>query len=86
MKRQPKAVPVIDKVNPTTNRDSLGYEYISVTKARRILGGLAQDMSDDEVRLLLVDFHLIGRTQLCYDGSKKITRVTIGKNGGDRAD
>lgn len=79
-------VPVLDRVNPVTNRDSLGYEYTSVTKARRILGGLARDMSDDEVRLLLVDLHLIGRTQLCYDGSKKITRGTIGKNGDDRAD
>lgn len=43
---------------------------VSVPKARRILGSLTQDLSDDQVKDLVHSLHLLAREQLCYNGSK----------------
>ena len=43
---------------------------VSISKARRILGELADDISDDQMRELLHALHLLAREQLVYNGSK----------------
>lgn len=44
---------------------------VSVSKARRILGSLADNLSDDQVKELLHTLHLLAREQLWYNGSNK---------------
>lgn len=57
---------------PEVELGSISYNnQISVPKARRILGSLSKDMSDNQVRELVQTLHLIARDQLCYIGSKK---------------
>ena len=54
-------------------RFSYIYEDIgtlSISRARRVLGSPANNLSDDQVRDLLHMLHLIAREQLCYNGSK----------------
>lgn len=46
-------------------------EFVSTTKARRILGKLADNLSDDQVKEIIRTLHLLAREQLCYNGSKK---------------
>ena len=48
-------------------------ELVSISKARRILGTLANDLSDDQVKEILHTLHLLARKQLCYTGSKKVS-------------
>lgn len=43
---------------------------VSVSKARRILGKLCDEMNDDQVKDLVHSLHLLAREQLCYNGSK----------------
>lgn len=45
-------------------------ETISVYKARRILGSLASNLSDDQVIEIVQTLHLLARDRLCYNGSK----------------
>ena len=45
-------------------------EMVSVAKARRILGSLANSMSDTQVQELLICLHLLAKEQLWYNGSK----------------
>lgn len=44
---------------------------ISVAKARRILGAQAKNMTDDQVRELLVVLTLLARENVLYNGSKR---------------
>jgi hypothetical protein len=44
---------------------------ISIAKARRILGAQAKDMTDDQVRELLVVLTLLAKENVLYNGSKK---------------
>ena len=46
-------------------------ELVSISKARRILGTLANDLSDDQVKEILHTLHLLAREQLWYNGSKE---------------
>lgn len=46
-------------------------KLVSISKARRILGTLADDLSDDQVKELLHTLHLLAREQLWYNGSNK---------------
>jgi hypothetical protein len=46
-------------------------QLVSVSKARRILGTLADNLSDDQVKELLHTLHLLAREQLWYNGSKE---------------
>ena len=46
-------------------------ELVSISKARRILGTLANDLSDDQVKEILHTLHLLAREQLWYNGSNK---------------
>ena len=46
-------------------------ELVSISKARRILGNLANDLSDDQVKEILHTLHLLAREQLWYNGSKE---------------
>lgn len=46
-------------------------KLVSTSKARRILGTLAEDLSDDQVKELLHTLHLLVREQLRYNGSKE---------------
>ena len=48
-------------------------ELVSISKARRILGTLADDLTDDQVKEILHTLHLLARKQLCYTGSKKVS-------------
>jgi hypothetical protein len=43
---------------------------VSVNKARRILGELADDIPDDQMREIIHALHLLAREQLVYNGSK----------------
>lgn len=44
---------------------------LSVRRARRKLGKLAIDLSDDQIRELLIALHLLARRHLSYNGSKE---------------
>ena len=44
---------------------------ISVSKARRTLGSLAEDLTDNQVREIIQTLHLLARENLCYNGSKE---------------
>ncbi len=46
-------------------------ELVSISKARRILGTLANDLSDDQVKEILHTLHLLARELLWYNGSKE---------------
>ena len=46
-------------------------ELVSINKARRILGTLADDLTDDQVKEILHTLHLLARKQLWYNGSKE---------------
>lgn len=45
-------------------------ELVSISRARRILGTLADDLTDDQVKEILHTLHLLAREQLWYNGSK----------------
>ncbi|MDK2899008.1 MAG: hypothetical protein PWQ10_195 [Patescibacteria group bacterium] len=47
-----------------------GTVVISVQKARRILGSLANSMNDDQVKDLIHFLHLLAKERLVYNGSK----------------
>ena len=55
---------------PTIYGGDANSHLVSVHKARRILGSLANDMTDTQVQELLDAFHLFAREQLQYNGSK----------------
>lgn len=59
--------------------DSMKTEspIISVQKARRVLGTLANCMSDDQVKGLIYSLHLLAKEQLMYNGSKHDTKESI---------
>lgn len=42
---------------------------VTVSKARRILGDLAIELSDDQVKEILHMLHLLAKEHLCYNGS-----------------
>lgn len=44
---------------------------VTVSKARRILGDLATELSDDQVKEILHTLHLLAKEHLCYNGSKE---------------
>ena len=54
-----------------------GSLVISVQKARRILGTLANPMSDDQVKDLIYSLHLLAKERLVYTGSKYDTTESI---------
>ena len=54
-----------------------GSLVVSVQKARRILGTLANPMSDDQVKDLIYSLHLLAKEQLVYNGSKYDTTESI---------
>ena len=51
-----------------------GSLVVSVQKARRILGTLANPMSDDQVKDLIYSLHLLAKEKLVYNGSKYDTQ------------
>lgn len=55
---------------PTIYGGNTNSHLVSVQKARRILGNLASNMNDDQVRELVQTLHLLAREQLQYNGSK----------------
>ncbi len=54
-------------------------KIVSMSKARRILGSLAKELSDDQVRQLINSLHLLAREQLSYNGSKEHENVNESK-------
>ena len=54
-----------------------GSLVVSVQKARRILGTLANAMCDDQVKDLIYSLHLLAKEQLVYNGSKYDTTEPI---------
>ena len=54
-----------------------GSLVVSVQKARRILGTLANPMSDDQVKDLIYSLHLLAKEQLVYTVSKYDTTESI---------
>ncbi|OGL24098.1 hypothetical protein A2791_04330 [Candidatus Saccharibacteria bacterium RIFCSPHIGHO2_01_FULL_46_30] len=54
-----------------------GSLVVSVQKARRILGTLANPMSDDQVKDLIYSLHLLAKERLVYTGSKYDTTESI---------
>ncbi len=65
--------PNIDNDSPT----EIGSLVVSVHKARKILGVLANPMSDDQVKDLIYSLHLLAKEQLVYNGSKYDTAESI---------
>ena len=59
------------------NPVNTGSLVVSVQKARRILGALANSMSDDQVKDLIYSLHLLAKEQLVYTGSKYDTTESI---------
>ena len=59
------------------NPANTGSLVVSVQKARRILGALANSMSDDQVKDLIYPLHLLAKEQLVYNGSKYDTTEPI---------
>ena len=59
------------------NPVNTGSLVVSVQKARRILGTLANPMSDDQVKDLIYSLHLLAKEQLVYTGSKYDTTESI---------
>ena len=59
------------------NPANTGSLVVSVQKARRILGTLANPMSDDQVKDLIYSLHLLAKEQLVYNGSKYDTKESI---------
>ena len=59
------------------NPANTGSLVVSVQKARRILGALANSMSDDQVKDLIYSLHLLAKEQLVYNGSKYDTTEPI---------
>lgn len=59
------------------NPANTGSLVVSVQKARRILGALANYMSDDQVKDLIYSLHLLAKEQLVYNGSKYDTTEPI---------
>ncbi len=59
------------------NPANTGSLVVSVQKARRILGTLANPMSDDQVKDLIYSLHLLAKEQLVYNGSKYDTTESI---------
>ena len=45
-------------------------KIVSISKARRTLGTLAEELSDDQVRELVNSLRLLAREYLLYNGSK----------------
>lgn len=48
-------------------------QHVSISKARRILGTLADDLSDDQIQDMLNYLTLLAREKLWYNGSKKVS-------------
>ena len=46
-------------------------QLLSTSRARRILGTLANTMNDDQVKELIHTLHLLAKEQLWYNGSRK---------------
>lgn len=59
------------------NPAKIGSLVVSVQKARRILGTLANPMTDDQVKDLIYSLHLLAKEQLVYTGSKYDTTESI---------
>ena len=59
------------------NPVNTGSLVVSVQKARRILGTLANPMTDDQVKYLIYSLHLLAKEQLVYTGSKYDTTESI---------
>lgn len=57
-----------------------GPLVVSIQKARRILGVLAQSMNDDQVKDVIYSLHLLAKEQLVYNGSKYDTNGSISKH------
>ena len=62
------------------NPANTGSLVVSVQKVRRILGALANSMSDDQVKDLIYSLHLLAKEQLVYTGSKYDTKESITKH------
>ncbi len=60
--------------NSTTE---VGPLVVSVQKARKILGTLANPVSDDQVKDLIYSLHLLAKEQLVYNGSKYDTKESV---------
>jgi hypothetical protein len=60
------STPFLNDNDPTQS----GTRVISVQKARRILGSLANSMNDTQVKELIHFLHLLAKEQLVYTGSK----------------
>lgn len=70
--KRPKTSQVACKTRQVSEFDmGSSQQLVSVAKARRILGSLANTLDDNQVKELLHTLHLMARQQLCYDGSKK---------------
>lgn len=69
---------MIGQLSPSENNPAnTGSLVVSVQKARRILGALANSMSDDQVKDLIYSLHLLAKEQLVYNGSKYDTTEPI---------
>lgn len=69
---------MIDQLSSSENNPAnTGSLVVSVQKARRILGALANSMSDDQVKDLIYSLHLLAKEQLVYNGSKYDTTEPI---------
>ena len=69
---------MIGQLSSSENKPAnTGSLVVSVQKARRILGTLANRMSDDQVKDLIYSLHLLAKEQLVYTGSKYDTTESI---------
>ncbi len=69
---------MIGQLSSSENKPAnTGSLVVSVQKARRILGALANSMSDDQVKDLIYSLHLLAKEQLVYNGSKYDTTEPI---------
>ena len=69
---------MVNKLRSDDNNPAkAGSLVVSVQKARRILGTLANPMSDDQVKDLIYSLHLLAKEQLVYNGSKNDTKESI---------
>lgn len=69
---------MVNKLRSDDNSPAkIGSLVVSVQKARRILGTLANPMSDDQVKDLIYSLHLLAKEQLVYTGSKYDTTESI---------
>lgn len=50
---------------------SSGSPIISVGEARKLIGGLSQDMTDNQVLTIVTNLQLLAQKQMCKLGSNK---------------